>query len=353
MAPSVSDASETAAAAVVDAHSHLYPRSYLDLLKTRADIPRVAEHDGDEYFVIFRDEQARAGGGRRLDETFWDVSAKLAFMDRVGIERTVVSLGNPWLDPFVGPSSADSARHLNDEFASLDGATRGRLLGLGVLPCSDVESAVDVLREVAATPTLYGLISGCRICGLTLDDGRLTPLWAELERSGLPLFVHPHDAAALDSLEGYGHALPLALGFPFETTIAIARLVFAGVLRRFPGLKIVVAHGGGVLPFLAARLDIAWRSDSAARARLDVTPSEQLARLYIDAVLYHPRALHAAAALVGTDRMLFGTDHPFFSADPRTNLTAVEAAFVGHARADVLGVAASSLFGARVAGETT
>jgi predicted TIM-barrel fold metal-dependent hydrolase len=224
------------------------------------------------------------------------------------------------------------------------------LVGLGVLPASDVESAVEVAREVSSTPTLYGLIGGCRICGLTLDDERLAPLWRELERGGLPLFVHPHDAAALELLEGYGHALPLALGFPFETTIAVTRLVLGGVLRRYPGLRLVVAHGGGTLPFLAARLDVAWRSDRTARERLDVAPSEQLASLYVDAVLYHPRALHAAAELVGADRMLFGTDHPFFSADPRTNLSAVEAAFSDGARADVLGATAASLFAARVVG---
>lgn len=330
---------------VIDAHSHLYPRSYLELLKTRTEIPRIGDHDGAEHFVIFRGEEATPGGGRRLDESFWDLEAKVGYMDRVGIDQTVVSLGNPWLDPFDGPESADWARRLNAELASLDAETDGRVVALGVLPTNGVEDAVEVAREVAASPTLYGLIGSCRICGLEFDDERLTPLWEELERTELPLFVHPHDGVALDALNGYGNSLLLALGFPFETTIAVTKLVFSGVLRRFPKLRIVVAHGGGTLPFLAARLDVTWRSDPAAQVKLDSAPSDQLASLYLDAVLYHPRALHAAAELVGPRRMLFGTDHPFFSADPRTSLDAVEAEFADGARTDVLGGTALSLFG--------
>ncbi len=330
---------------VIDAHSHLYPRSYLELLKTRTEIPRIGDHDGAEHFVIFRGEQAIPGGGRKLDESFWDVEAKVAYMDRVGIDQTVVSLGNPWLDPFDGPESADWARRLNEELASLDAETDGRVVALGVLPTNDVESAVEVAREVAATPTLHGLIGSCRVCGLEFDNERLTPFWEELESSELPLFVHPHDGVALDELAGYGNSLPLALGFPFETTIAVTKLVFSGVLARFPRLRIIVAHGGGTLPFLAARLDVTWRSDPAAQAKLDSAPSSQLACLYLDAVLYHPRALHAAAELVGPHRMVFGTDHPFFSSDPRTSLDAVVAEFADGERTDVLGATALSLFG--------
>lgn len=329
---------------VVDAHSHLYPRSYIELLKTRTEIPRIGDHDGEEHFIIFPAEAATSGGGRRLDESFWDVQAKLAYMNNVGIDQTVVSLGNPWLDPFDGADSADWARRLNAELASLESATDARIVALGVLPANDVASAVEIAREVAETPTLHGLISGCRVCGLEFDDVRLSSLWAELERAELPLFVHPHEGVALDRLAGYGNSLPLALGFPFETTIAMTKLVFSGVLSRFPKLRIMVAHGGGTLPFLAARLDVTWRSDPNASKQLHVAPSDQLSRLYLDAVLYHPRALHAAAALVGPRKILFGTDHPFFNTNPRAGRNALDAEFEDEARFDVLGGAAVSLF---------
>jgi predicted TIM-barrel fold metal-dependent hydrolase len=215
---------------------------------------------------------------------------------------------------------------------------------MGVLP-TEVADAEKVIAEVADTPALAGIVAGPRVCGRTLDEGELEPVWAALERSGVPLLIHPHSASAVDELRGYGHAFPVSIGFPFETTIALARLVFAGVIDRHPGLRVIGSHGGGVLPYLAGRLDAGWASDPSLHDRLEHPPSGDLARLYVDSVLYHPRALRAAADLVGTNKMLFGTDHPFSIADPRANLDAIRDAFGDDAQAEVLGGVAIRLFG--------
>ena len=130
------------------------------------------------------------------------------------------------------------------------------------------------------------------------------------------------------SSTGIGHALPVAVGFPVETTIAVARLVFGGVLHRYPDLRIIASHGGGTLPYLAGRLDAGWRSDPSLSTRAPSPPSSVLGRLFLDAVLYHPRALRAAADLVGTEHLAFGTDHPFSIADPVANLAAIDEAFM-------------------------
>ena len=313
---------------LIDAHSHIYPRLYIDLLRGRDQFPRVAEHEGREYFVIFEEEEAAGpGGGRPFDRTYWDLHEKLRFMDANGIARTVVSLGNPWLDPFAGSDSPDLARAVNQELAGFEQRTAGRILGMGVLPANEVVAAVQVASEVAETPGLYGLVTGRRICGLTLDHEGLEPFWTALAELGVPLLVHPHYAAATDQLKGFGHALPVAVGFPFETTIALARLVLAGILHRHPGLKVVASHAGGALPFLAGRLDAGWRSDPSIHRRLPVPPSQDLAKLYLDSVAYHERSLRAAADLVGVDRMVYGSDHPFSIADPAANTAALTAAF--------------------------
>lgn len=329
-------------ALVVDAHTHLYPSSYMELLQSRQEIPRVAMRAGVPHFVIFPEEEKT--GGRPMQPAMWDLGAKLDFMAEAGIDRSVVSLGNPWLDPVVGRPSVDWARRINAELAGLETASGGRVHGMGVLPNADPAEAAEVAAEVAATPGLYGLISGCRVCGRSLDDPALEPLWAELARSGLPIFFHPHDAAALDRLGGFGTALPLGIGFPTETAIAIARLVFAGVLHRHPTLNVMAAHSGGVLPFLAGRLDVTWRGDAIAQERLPHPPSTDLSRLWLDTVSYHPRAMHAAADLVGTGRLLFGTDHPFFKEKPRDLLAGVERAFSGDDLARAAGANAAALF---------
>jgi aminocarboxymuconate-semialdehyde decarboxylase len=311
---------------------------YLDALRARTEAPKLVPSPDGDLFVIFPGEP-----GRPMDEEFSDVGRKLAFMDEAGIDQSVVSLGNPWLDPIAG--SLGLARDLNAEFASLRDDTGARLVGMGVLPSGPVDDAAEIVGEVAESDSLYGIVVGTRICGLRLDDEALDPLWAVLDRTGVPILVHPHYGTGMDDLLGYDHALPVGLSFPFETTAAIARMVFGGVYERFPDLKVVASHGGGTLPFLAGRLDAAWRSDPVVQERLTVPPSRRLANLFLDALTYHPRAMRATADLVGTRQMAFGTDHPFSVSDPAANLRSVDEAFEGEARAAVLHASAIEYFG--------
>jgi predicted TIM-barrel fold metal-dependent hydrolase len=313
---------------LIDAHTHIYPRSYIERLRARPTIPRVKEHEGKEYFVIFAHEDAPGPvPGREFGVEYTSLDAKLAHMDRNGIDRSVVSLGNPWLDPFDGDDSPQIARELNAEFAGYGEATGGRVVGMGVLPSNSVADAVAIAAEIAATPGLHGVIVGSRICGRTLDDVVLEPLWAELARTRLPVFLHPHYSAAPTELTGFGHAVPVSVGFPFETTIALTRFIFSGALHRHPELRLMAAHGGAGVPVLAGRMDAAWRSDPTTHERLPVPPSECIARLHLDLVLYHEHAMHLARDTVGLDRLAYGTDNPFSVSDPVVNGAALGRAF--------------------------
>ncbi len=293
--------------------------------------------------MIFPEESNQTGGGRPMGPDYWDIAAKLGFMDRTGIAQSVLSLGNPWLDPIPPEEAVTMARALNEDLAALEKATTGRLVGLGVLPSGDLDAATREIAWIARQPGLHGIISGPRICGWRLDSRELEPIWAALASTRVVLFLHPHYAAALAELDGYGHSLPIALGFPFETTIALARLVLAGVLERHPALRILAAHGGGTAPFLAGRLDAGWRSDEQAQRFLVRAPSESLKRLYFDAVVYHARALKTVTDLVGAERVAFGTDHPFSIADPAANLSAV-GELTDPGRRAILGETARQLF---------
>jgi aminocarboxymuconate-semialdehyde decarboxylase len=335
-----------AAGGVVDIHSHIYPRWYVDLLKQRTEIPRVTGDVGDERFVMFPSETRHTRSpGRPMDDSYWSIGEKLAFMDRFGIERTVLSLGNPWLDFLPGDHGLELARRANDEFAALEGETRGRILGMGVLPSGSPSDAAAIVEEIAETATLHGAVSGTRPCGVPFDDPSLEPLYDALERTGVPLLIHPHYGSALEELGGLGHAGPVAIAFPVETTIAVARLIFSGVMERHPSLRLVASHAGGTLPFLAGRLDAAWRSDPSVQQRLHRPPSDDLGRLFLDGIAYQPAALRAAAELVGADRISFGTDHPFSVADPERNLAAIDEAFSGESREAVRRRSAAELFG--------
>jgi predicted TIM-barrel fold metal-dependent hydrolase len=324
---------------VVDIHSHIYPEPYVEFLAARDVEPLVREEDGRRMFVIFPGE-----AGRPMDATYWDIGKKLEYMDRSGIDRTVLSLGNPWLDPINGPEGIALARDLNDYFAALAKDTGGRIHGMGCLPSTSVPEAVDTVDAIAARPELHGVVIGSRICGLPLDDPALEPLWQAFNDTHVPVMLHPHYGLGLEHMEGYGHVLPLALSFTFETTTALARMALAGIFSRMPDLSLVGSHGGGALPFLAGRLDGCWRPDEVAQAISSSLPSDEMSRLYLDALVYHPRSLRTVADLVGTERMAFGTDHPFAISDPAENLRAIRSTFDGPAAEDVLNGTATRLF---------
>jgi aminocarboxymuconate-semialdehyde decarboxylase len=318
---------------VVDAHSHVYPRWYIEALTTRRTAPRVVVDADTERFQFFRGEQSK---GRPIDKSYWETSEKLAFMAENGIDQAVVTLGNPWLNPFRGSSGERLADRANADLAKLEAETGGRLVGLGVLPRNSVEAAARVAADVADTPGLHGLASGYSISGHPLDDRRLDPVWRVLATTGLPLYLHPHDSMlAVD--DDYGYVLPVALGFPFETTVAVTRLLLGGVLDRFPALRIVIAHGGGSLPYLAGRIDAAGRGTSHAIGRA-------LGRLYFDVVVYSAASIRTLLEFVEPDHLLFGTDHPFRLGEPGANRDAVRAALGAHRQTWPLGLSAIRLF---------
>ena len=312
---------------VIDVHCHLYPLEYIRLLEKRQTIPRVINRNGEREFLIFPEEDGANGvGGRPMGSEYFDLALKLKFMDALGIDTSVISLGNPWLDPFPDSEGDEAAEAINEVMSLYEAQTGGRICAVGVLPSSSVEKAIGVLKQIAATPGLHGVVSMPAIAGLAFDDPRLEPFWAELERLSLPLFVHPENGIGLETLWGYRHTLPVGIGFPMETTVGLARLIFGGVLERHPNIKILAAHGGGTLPYLAGRLDAAWKSDEEVQKKINQPPSEQMRKLYLDALVYASPALQAARMLVGADHLLFGTDQPFSVSDPQKNIQLMQTA---------------------------
>jgi aminocarboxymuconate-semialdehyde decarboxylase len=304
--------SDKTVAPAIDVHSHVYPGRYVSLLRARDSVPRIVIRDGQDRMLILPGEDADSSTsvGRPIGSEYFDRARKLAFMDRHGIAVSLISPANPWLD-FL-PDAGPVATEINEDMEALCAAGGGRLYGLGLLPTRDPEAAAAELGRIARLPHLRGAVIGTTGAGMGLDDKALDPMWAAAERDGLMIFVHPHYGLGNEALAGYGHAMPLALGFPFETTAAVVRLILGGAIDRFPGLRLMVAHAGGVLPYLASRLDACVAGDFHSPVRLRHEPSSYLRSLYFDAIGYQAPTLALLISLVGVDRIMFGTDHPFF-----------------------------------------
>ena len=301
-------------APAIDVHSHVYPNRYVALLRARNAVPRIVTRDGQDRMLILPNEDADSStsAGRPIGSEYWDAGRKIAFMNHHGITVSVVSPANPWLDFLPNAEAAPIATDVNEDIEAFCAAGSGRLYGMGLLPMRDPAAAAMELGRIARLPHLRGAVIGTTGAGQGLDDPALDPVWAAAERDGLMIFAHPHYGLGNEALAGYGHAMPLALGFPFETTAAVARLILGGALDRFPDLRLMAAHAGGVLPYLAARLDACVAGDRHSPVRLRHEPSAYLGRMFFDAIGYQAPTLALLMALVGKDRIMFGTDHPFF-----------------------------------------
>lgn len=301
----------------VDVHTHVYPPVYMEMLRRRDAVPRIVRRGAAERLVILpgEDRDPSTEAGRPIGGEFHEARRKLAFMDAHGIAISVLSLANPWLDFLDGSEAAPLARDINDELQGWGAASGGRLFAFGTLPLRDPAAAARELGRIAGLSHMRGAIIGTSGRGRGLDDPGLDPVWEAAEATGQMVFVHPHYGLGNEQLTGTGHVLPLALGFPFETSAAIARLILAGTLDRFPKLRLLIAHGGGTLPYLAGRLDSCVATDHGTRLPLREKPSAYLKRLYYDAILYHRPALDCLIGLAGIERIMFGTDHPFFAPD--------------------------------------
>ncbi|KAI4159454.1 MAG: hypothetical protein L6R39_000356 [Caloplaca ligustica] len=243
------------------------------------------------------------------------------------IDISVLSLANPWLDFLKASEAAKWARKINDELNNISANSKGRIYAFGCLPLSaPVPDTVAEIKRLAS-PTcshIHGIILGTSGLGNGLDDSAMIPVWQALQEHKLLAFIHPHYGLPSEvfgsRMQESGHVLPLSLGFPLETTIAFTRMYLVGVFDRFPCLQILLAHAGGAVPALAGRVqscvehERGYYGDEGKRVGGPTrTIGEVLRRnVYLDAVSYSETGLRAAVDMVGKDRLMFGTDHPFF-----------------------------------------
>jgi predicted TIM-barrel fold metal-dependent hydrolase len=286
--------------------------------------------------------------GVPLTEDFHSVAAKIRYMDEIGIDHSILSVGNPWLDLDSGPDSVPLAESINRELLQQVEEYPERLSAMCLLPNHDVASVVDCMNALAADGRAGGVVTGTTICGLDLDHPELEPVWSSIAGAQLPVLVHPRSGLASNVVRGQGQALTLALSFPFETTVAIARVLVSSVLRRHPDLRIIAAHGGGALPYLYGRLTRAVQVDGGAdeRAR-QIVNGRPPGGLYVDSILFSGPALEFCLSVVGHRNVVFGTDHPYPIADAPSSLSDIRTAFGDQPEklADIMGNNAVRLFG--------
>jgi aminocarboxymuconate-semialdehyde decarboxylase len=287
----------------IDIHTHYYPENYFQLIRT---LPSEFAFDRDPTGrTIIKYRGARFFG---VTAPMTDVGKRLEDMDRVGIDVEVVSLSTPNVFFADETKQPDVARAVNDAYAELTGRHPARFKAFASIPMDSPEHALKELHRVIDELRMNGVILLSNIRGRALTSPTYRPFFEEANRMQLCILLHPMIPVNAEAFTQY--VLGPLVGFPFDTSLAVARMCFDGLLSDFPNIRWIIAHAGGAIPFLMERLDNGFRDFAECRARIDQLPSTYLKKLYYDTVTFSPHVLRMLRDMVGTDHMLMGSDYP-------------------------------------------
>jgi aminocarboxymuconate-semialdehyde decarboxylase len=287
---------------VIDVHNHFYPPDYLEALRDADSVVRVTTDEAGNPCVHYPGDYNVAVRGHR------DISYRADLLAREGIDTQVITLTTPGTHVEAPARAVRLARLVNDAFASIVGERGPRFAALATLPLCDPAASVTELRRAMEQLRFPGAMLFSNVNGVALADDRFEPLYGEADRLGAVLHIHPTSPVGVEAMTDYW-LMPL-VGFLFDTTLAAAKLVFAGVPERYPRIKWVLGHLGGAIPYMAERLDRGWRAFGECRAQIDRPPSEYLREFYLDTVNFDARALRFAADFGGVGQLLGGSDYP-------------------------------------------
>jgi aminocarboxymuconate-semialdehyde decarboxylase len=290
---------------VIDIHCHVMTPEAEDLTRP------YFTPDKDPFFGFSGPASAayNASHFSEIVPLLTDPELRLREMDRMGVDVQAISVAPPqyfyWAEPDLG---AKAARVENDRLRGMVDDRPDRFVALGTVPLQDIELALEELERVVEMG-----FPGLEICssvnGLDFDDPRFLPFFEKVVEHDLLLVIHPNGFSHGERLAAY--YLINTIGMPLDSTLFISRMIFGGVLERFPTLKICIVHGGGYIPFYPARFDHAWAAREDVREKTPNPPSSYLAKLYFDTMVFDPVDLGYLIQRWGADHVLLGTDYPY------------------------------------------
>jgi len=301
----------------IDVHAHCVPPAILELLRDR----------GADYGVSVTAQQPACAEclefayGLRVRPFFprllEDAGRRVAHMDRQGITKQVLSI---WTDIFgYGLASRQGTawhRLMNSSLAAWCAQDRRHFawLASGALP--DAASAARELETSVRQEGAVGGVVAANVEGANLGDLSLDEYWAAATELDVPVFIHPAQPDPTPRTRRFTLMNPI-VQYTFDTTLAVGSLIFSGVLDRFPGLRLILSHGGGAFPYLAGRFDcLHSRMDRKAAGNAALhEPSSYAPRMHYDTILHNAKALRFLAESVGVSRLVIGSDDSFPPAD--------------------------------------
>ena len=323
---------------IIDFHNHFYPTAYLDALRSGSSAVQVTIDEQGNPRIYYPGDYNVAVPGHR------DIDYREQVLIEHGVDTQVITLTTPGTHVETPSRAAELASLVNDEFReAMD--TRGRhFTALATLPLNDPAASVRELVRACRELRMPGAMLFSNVNGAALSDKRYWPLYEAANDLGAVLYIHPTHPVGVEAMQEYW-LMPL-VGFLFDTTLAAASLVFAGVPERFPRIRWALCHLGGAIPYLAERLDRGFDAFRDCRANIQRPPSTYLKEFYFDTVNFNQGALQLAITFAGADHILAGSDYPHKIGSIPSMLEAIgKLPVTDEERAGILGGNAARLLG--------
>jgi aminocarboxymuconate-semialdehyde decarboxylase len=301
---------------VIDFHNHFYPAAYLEVLRAGpSHVQLTYDTEGNTLLHYPGDYNVAVRGHR-------DIAYRSKVMREIGVDTQILSLTTPGTHVEEPAIAVSLARIVNDSFASIAADYRGQFLGIATLPLCDPVASARELERAYTQLGFCGAMIFSNINGVALHDDRFLPVWEAANDLGAVIHIHPTAPVGVEAMTDYW--LTALVGFPLDTTLAAAGLVFSGVVARFPRIRWVLGHLGGAIPYLVERLDRGFYAYKENRVHIDRPPSDYLKNFYYDSVNFDVRALRLAIEFAGADHILAGSDYPHLIGSLRRMLDSID-----------------------------
>jgi aminocarboxymuconate-semialdehyde decarboxylase len=287
---------------IIDFHNHFYPPAYLDALRSGSSAVEVTiDADGNPRIYYPGDYNVAVPGHRDID-----------FREQVliehGVDTQVLTLTTPGTHVETPATAARFAALVNDAFAGIRDSKRGRFTALATLPLNDPAASVRELDRACRQLHFPGAMLFSNVNGAGLNEPQFWPIYELANDLAATLYIHPTHPVGVEAMTDFW-LMPL-IGFPMDTTLAAAKLVFSGIPERFPRIQWALCHLGGAIPYLAERLDRGFEAFAECRANIPRPPSTYLKQFYYDTVNFNPKAIQLAIDFAGMDHIVAGSDYP-------------------------------------------
>ena len=286
---------------IIDFHNHYYPPAYLEAIKAGGMRVKM------DYDAAGNPRLHYPGDYNTLVPGHRDLDFREGVLEEHGLTRQILTFTTPGVHYEEPAQAVRLARVINDAYAA-ETSRRKHFVALATLPLNDPAASVEELQRAVRDLGFRGAMVFSNVNGTGLNDPSYMKLWEKADELSAVIYIHPAHPLGVEAMQEYW-LMPL-VGFLMDTTLAAGKLVFSGIVERFPGITWVLTHMGGAVPYLAERMDRGYEAFSECRANIKERPSTYLKRFYYDTVNFDTAAQRLAIEFVGVDHILAGSDYP-------------------------------------------